>query len=137
QVPREVRRLAALRRGRADAARARRALVGTLAPDRLRESAGEGEGGMIPTTERARGRWREILPVLGIAATFLRNRHGPCPLCGGKDRFRFDDKNGDGTYFCNQCGAGTGVILVRKRHRWDHATACSAIDDIIGREHRP
>jgi len=92
---------------------------------------------MIPTTERARGRWREILPVLGIAAKYLRNRHGPCPLCGGKDRFRFDDKHGDGTYFCNQCGAGTGVILVRKRHGWDHATACRAIDDIIGREYRP
>jgi putative DNA primase/helicase len=92
---------------------------------------------MIPTTERARGRWREILPVLGIAATYLRNRHGPCPVCGGRDRFRFDDKHGDGTYFCNQCGAGTGIILVRKRHGWDHATACRAVDDIIGREHRP
>jgi putative DNA primase/helicase len=92
---------------------------------------------MIPTTERARGRWAEILPVLGVASTYLRNRHGPCPMCGGKDRFRFDDKNGDGTYFCNQCGAGTGIILVRKIHGWDHATACNAVDEIIGKEYRP
>ena len=92
---------------------------------------------MISTIERARGRWTEILPMLGIPATHLRNRHGPCPLCGGKDRFRFDDKHGEGTYFCNQCGAGTGILLVRKRHGWDHATACKAVDDIIGREHRP
>jgi putative DNA primase/helicase len=92
---------------------------------------------MIPTVERARGRWAEILPALGIAPRFLRNRHGPCPLCGGKDRYRYDDKNGDGTYFCNQCGAGTGIILLRRLHGWDHATACRAVDEIIGREHRP
>jgi putative DNA primase/helicase len=92
---------------------------------------------MIPTTERARGRWSEILPILGIAQKFLRNRHGPCPLCGGKDRFRFDDRNGDGTYYCNQCGAGTGIILLRKLHGWDYARACREIDYIIGCEYRP
>jgi putative DNA primase/helicase len=92
---------------------------------------------MIPTVERARGRWSEILPLLGVAVTHLRNRHGPCPICGGKDRFRFDDKNGDGTYFCNQCGAGTGIILLRRMHGWDHATACNAVDEIIGKEYRP
>jgi putative DNA primase/helicase len=88
---------------------------------------------MISTVERARGRWTEILPLLGVAVTLLRNRHGPCPICGGKDRFRYDDKNGDGTYFCNQCGAGTGIILLRKLHGWDYATACRHIDTIIGR----
>jgi putative DNA primase/helicase len=84
------------------------------------------------TVERARGRWKEILPHLGIAPQFLQNRHGPCPLCGGKDRFRFDDRDGSGSYYCNQCGAGVGIIMVRKRHGWDHATACSEIDKIIG-----
>jgi hypothetical protein len=92
---------------------------------------------MIPTADRARGRWGEILPVLGVAPAFLRNRHGPCPICGGKDRFRYDDKNGDGTYFCNQCGPGTGIILLRRLHGWDHATACKAVDEIIGKEYQP
>ena len=92
---------------------------------------------MIPTIERARGRWGEILPLLGVASTFLRNRHGPCPICGGKDRFRYDNKNGDGTYYCNQCGAGTAIILLRKLHGWDHATACREIDCIIGSDYRP
>ena len=32
----------------------------------------------------ARGRWREILPKLGIPPESLRNRHGPCPICGGR-----------------------------------------------------
>src|SRR5258707_14800546 len=86
------------------------------------------------TIERARGRWLEILPRFGIAPTYLQNRHGPCPICGGKDRFRFDDKDGSGSYYCNQCGPGPGIMLVRKLHGWDHATACGEIDRIIGKD---
>lgn len=84
------------------------------------------------TVDRARGRWREILPRLGIADRFLVNRHGPCPLCGGKDRFRFDDRDGSGSYFCGQCGPGPGMLLLRKLHGWDHKAACAAVDEIIG-----
>jgi putative DNA primase/helicase len=89
---------------------------------------------MGATIERARGRWREILPQLGIDTRFLTHKHGPCPLCGGRDRYRFDDRDGTGSYYCNQCGAGVGVILIRKLHGWDHATACHEIDKIIGTE---
>jgi putative DNA primase/helicase len=60
------------------------------------------------TIERARHRWREILPQLGIETRFLQNKHGPSPLCGGKDRFRFDDRDGTGSYYCNQCGPALG-----------------------------
>ena len=84
------------------------------------------------TVERASGRWHEILSKLGVETRFLTNRHGPCPICGGKDRFRFDDCDGSGSYFCNQCGAGTGLILIRKLKGWDHATACGEVDKIIG-----
>jgi len=87
---------------------------------------------ILNTIERARNRWREILPQLGCDTRFLTNRHGPCPLCGGKDRFRFDDKDGSGSYYCNQCGAGSAIILLRKLKGWDHATACGEIDRIIG-----
>jgi putative DNA primase/helicase len=86
------------------------------------------------TIDRARGRWAEILPRLGIATRFLKNRHGPCPLCGGKDRFRFDDRDGSGSYYCNQCGPGPGMMLIRKLYGWDHATACGEIDRIIGKD---
>ena len=92
---------------------------------------------IVSTVERARGRWLEILPRLGIEQRFLVNRHGPCPICGGKDRFRFDDKDGEGTWFCNQCRAGTGIILVRKLNGWSHKEACDAVDEIIGKDYRP
>jgi putative DNA primase/helicase len=89
------------------------------------------------TIERARGRWKEILPQLGIDLSYLVNRHGPCPLCGGRDRFRFDDKDGDGTYYCNQCGPGSGIMLIRKLKRCDYAAACREVDAIIGTDARP
>jgi putative DNA primase/helicase len=86
----------------------------------------------MSTVDRARGRWRGILTRLGIDPSYLKNRHGPCPLCGGKDRFRFDDRDGSGSYYCNQCGPGPGIMLLRKLKGWDYATACREIDAIIG-----
>src|SRR3954452_21906251 len=87
----------------------------------------------LNTIERARHRWREILPQLGVETRYLHNKHGPCPICRrGVDRFRFDDKDRAGTFYCNQCGAGSGIILVRKLHGWDHKTACDEIDKILG-----
>jgi putative DNA primase/helicase len=84
------------------------------------------------TLTRARNRWREILPRLGIDADFLTGKHGPCPLCGGVDRYRFTDRNGDGDYYCNQCGAGVGIIMLRKKHGWTFKEACDKVDEVIG-----
>jgi putative DNA primase/helicase len=68
----------------------------------------------VPLSERAKGRWAGILEAVGVDKAHLSNRHGPCPLCGGKDRFRFDDKGGRGTWFCSQCGAGSGAEMVKR-----------------------
>ncbi|NMG15503.1 DNA primase zinc finger superfamily protein [Aromatoleum bremense] len=59
----------------------------------------------------AKGRWRGILLALGLDERTLSGKHCACPLCGGKDRFRFDDKDGRGTYFCSGCRPGDGVQL--------------------------
>jgi putative DNA primase/helicase len=62
----------------------------------------------------ASGRWRHVLAHFGVRPEVLDGEHHACPVCGGKDRFRFDDKDGRGTWFCNQCGAGDGIQLVIK-----------------------
>ena len=54
----------------------------------------------------ANGKWPEILSNAGIPFAQLKNHHGPCPGCGGQDRFRFDNLNGDGTFICSQGGLG-------------------------------
>lgn len=53
----------------------------------------------------ARGRWREILTEAGLPAELLDLRNGgPCPRCGGTDRFsalpRFDER---GAVHCRRC----------------------------------
>lgn len=67
------------------------------------------------TLNAARHRWQDILPQLGITVP-AHHKHGACPYCGGKDRFRFDDQQGRGTWFCNHCGAGDGLSLVALVH---------------------
>lgn len=81
----------------------------------------------------ARGRWQDILADLGgIDRSRLVNRHGPCPCCGdGKDRFRFDDKGGDGTWFCNVCGAGDGFSLLAGMTGWDYSRALREVGDML------
>jgi len=55
------------------------------------------------------GRWPEVLTsVAGIGDDYLSGRAGPCPKCGGTDRFRFSNHNGNGSIICNQCGKGLG-----------------------------
>lgn len=60
----------------------------------------------------ARGKWPVILQMLRIDVP-ENGRHGPCPKCGGKDRFRLDDLDGRGTWICSQCGNGDGLDLVK------------------------
>jgi len=62
----------------------------------------------------AKGNWRYLLITLGVDAKFLINKHGPCPICGGDDRFRWDNQNDSGGYICSQCGGGDGFDLVIK-----------------------
>lgn len=78
----------------------------------------------------ARGHWSRILPALGV--NVLKNRHQPCPVCAGKDRFRFDDQEGRGTWFCNQCGAGDGLALVSKVLDVGISEAADRINGITG-----
>lgn len=83
----------------------------------------------------ARGRWTEILGRLGIKHVHLNNRHGPCPGCGGTDRFRFDDLEARGTFICGQGGtpiAGDGFALVMHVMQCNFAEAVRVVAEVIG-----
>lgn len=84
------------------------------------------------TFARAQGRWRDILMSIGVPATALTGKHGPCPICKGTDRWRFDDKEGRGTFFCTHCGAGNGLSLVRQFRALNMRDALDLIDSFIG-----
>lgn len=86
----------------------------------------------MKTREAAKGKWVGILTSFGIDESYLRNKHGPCPICKGKDRFRFDDKDGRGTYFCSHCGPGDGVKLFLACTGYDFKVGMSKIDQIVG-----
>jgi hypothetical protein len=67
----------------------------------------------------ARGNWPQILACLGVVGgsggelNINVDKNVVCPGCGGSDRFTFDDKNGDGTFYCRHLdGAGDGIGLV-------------------------
>ena len=67
------------------------------------------------------------LSAVGVPSKALKNKHGPCPVCGGKDRFRFDDKGGTGSFYCSQCGPGDGIELVKRLHGLEFK-GCSQAD---------
>jgi putative DNA primase/helicase len=84
------------------------------------------------TADEALGRWPGILQSLGIDSTFLSNKHGPCPICAGKDRYRFDDKAGRGTWICSHCGSGDGFMLLQQVLGWSFSDAAKHVDRIVG-----
>jgi putative DNA primase/helicase len=60
---------------------------------------------MSKITDLTSGHWTSILSALaGLTSEQLTDKHQPCPLCGGKDRYRFDDLDGTGSWYCNNCG---------------------------------
>jgi putative DNA primase/helicase len=86
----------------------------------------------LSVREIAQGRWPSILTSFGLNDKQLSGKHTSCPACGGKDRFRFDDKDGRGTYYCAQCGAGDGVALVMAVAGLDFKSAAAEIEQIAG-----
>lgn len=82
---------------------------------------------------QATGNWlTRIFPAVGITFKGNPKNHQSCPCCGGKDRFRCDDKGGNGTFFCNNCGAGNGIDLVIKYTGQSVREAYETVADILG-----
>ncbi len=83
------------------------------------------------TARVAVGQWPILLPALGISVG-LNGQHTACPVCGGKDRFRFDNQAGRGTWLCNQCGAGDGLALVEKALSLSTKEAAAQVAALLG-----
>ena len=89
--------------------------------------------------ERTLGRWPAILAALRIDLPGRPGQHSECPSCrDGKDRFRFIDYEGRGTWYCSCCGgkdglggAGTGVDLVMRCRGVDFREACRLVDEVL------
>ena len=84
------------------------------------------------TANAAKGKWRGILLSFGVPEAALRDKHGPCPICGGTDRFRWDNKDGRGTFICSHCGSGDGFKLACEFTGKDWLTIAREIDAIVG-----
>lgn len=84
--------------------------------------------------QTARGRWYRIFTALQISVPNNPRQHAPCPVCGGKDRFRLDDRDGSGSWFCNQCDphSGDGFALTMKVLRLGFLEALSVVAGILG-----
>lgn len=89
---------------------------------------------------KAHGNWEHILQALGIPQQFLnRRKNGPCPVCSpsdrkDSDRFRFDDRTGNGDYVCRNKnhGSGTGFKLLMTFHGWDFKKTVNEVNDYTG-----
>lgn len=86
----------------------------------------------MQAAELARNHWPELLTKFGIEPNFLTGKHTACPFCGGRDRFRFDDKDGRGTFFCSHCGAGDGFALLGLVKGWPFKEAAAEVERIVG-----
>lgn len=86
----------------------------------------------MQAAELARGRWTGLLTHFGIERHHLTGKHTACPVCGGRDRFRFDDKGGRGTFFCSKCGSGDGFALLGMVKGWAFREAAIEVERIAG-----
>ncbi|ELJ7124958.1 toprim domain-containing protein [Salmonella enterica] len=87
---------------------------------------------------RARGLWGDIIfPKLGIDIPG-KGKHGPCPVCGGTDRFHYIDDHDDGNWHCRHCDMeyGDGLDLVSLALKTTSTEAAKRVGEIIGADTR-
>ncbi|MFM0076979.1 primase-helicase zinc-binding domain-containing protein [Paraburkholderia sediminicola] len=61
--------------------------------------------------------WLSLLQRYGVPESALTGQAAPCPICGGTDRFTYDNKRGRGDWVCRKCDngdpmAGDGLKLI-------------------------
>lgn len=82
----------------------------------------------------ASGTWTTLLPSCGVT-TPERGKHGPCPICGGADRFHFIDDHGGGEWHCRQCDTpnhGDGLDLLARASGVTVTAAAEQVAGVLG-----
>ena len=87
---------------------------------------------LLEVKNKAKGNWANILlrhaPVLEKIIQ-RGKKHGPCPLCGGKDRARcHNDFDETGGIICNKChGGADGIAVLQWVNKWSFTEALQII----------
>lgn len=84
----------------------------------------------VKAEDLAFGRWPDILVARGMDRSFFTGKNGPCPFCGGKDRYAWSHKYG-GVWVCRQCTNGkyaTGFSMLMQH--MGYQTFGEAADDV-------
>lgn len=82
----------------------------------------------------AAGGWFNLLRQCSVD-TPDKGHHGPCPICGGTDRFHFIDDHDGGEWHCRQCDApnhGDGLDLVSRSNGITITEAAEMIAGLLG-----
>lgn len=77
-------------------------------------------------------RWPDILTAAGMSDQFFRKSNGPCPFCGGSDRYQWSNKHG-GVWVCRKCTDGhyqDGYAMLVKHKGYTYFW--QAIDYLLG-----
>ena len=73
----------------------------------------------VRTVKLSPEQWVALLQKYGVPASSLTGKGAPCPICGGNDRFTYDNNRGRGDWVCRKCNdgdskAGDGFELICK-----------------------
>jgi putative DNA primase/helicase len=81
----------------------------------------------------AGGGWARVLTRLGVPEDCVQlRRQQPCPVCGGSDRYVYDDRRGRGDFFCRKCGPGDGFALLMKLNKWTFMETRKRVIEVAG-----
>lgn len=90
---------------------------------------------------RASGLWGDVIfpsNEIGIKVP-KKGEHGPCPICGGTDRFHYKDDHDNGNWYCNQCNEpkyGDGLDLISRALGIKPIEAAKKVGKVIGADTR-
>lgn len=84
----------------------------------------------------ARGRWPEIIGAL-VGQDYISGKNGPCPGCGGRDRFQFNRRSDAGAFVCraHPRQGGDGFELLAHALGLSFAEAMRQVGDFLGLTH--